>query len=339
MTEKSVWKIFDMYNYLCGYIRYRWCPIREKLFGNGNWTKIRYCAGKRLISRVETNRQIGEALQKGNAYWAGRIGDTEMKAVYAVLAHRMDESKDDRVAATNQMCNNAGFFPNDVALCERFADEMLTACKNIDIQGQWARYMEDYLYVKYQKKTVLSHIEYLEPWSMYLCPKSKVKPWSAMLKGKRVLVIHPFADTIYRQYTENRTKIFENIFDADDILPEFELKTLKAVQTIAGTRDERFENWFEALNWMIEECEKIDFDVAIIGCGAYGYLLADRIKKMEKIAIHLGGATQLLFGIIGKRWEEDNPQFCKMVVNEYWTRPAEHEKVDNLKKIENGCYW
>ena len=46
------------------------------------------------------------------------------------------------------------------------------------------------------------------------------------------------------------------------------------------------------------------FDVAIIGCGAYGMPLAAMLKQAGKQAIHLGGATQLLFGIKGKRWEE-----------------------------------
>ena len=49
---------------------------------------------------------------------------------------------------------------------------------------------------------------------------------------------------------------------------------------------------------------KIDFDVAIIGCGAYGFPLAAKLKQAGKQAIHLAGATQLLFGIKGKRWEE-----------------------------------
>ena len=42
---------------------------------------------------------------------------------------------------------------------------------------------------------------------------------------------------------------------------------------------------------------EIEFDVAIIGCGAYGLPLAVEAKRMGKQAIHMGGATQVLFGI------------------------------------------
>lgn len=99
------------------------------------------------------------------------------------------------------------------------------------------------------------------------------------------------------------------MFDNPDILPEFELKTLKAVQTLAGEKEDRFKTWFEALNYMYTEAMKIDFDIAIIGCGAYGMPLASMLKEAGKKAIHMGGVTQILFGIKGKRWEEE-PAFC-----------------------------
>ena len=51
----------------------------------------------------------------------------------------------------------------------------------------------------------------------------------------------------------------------------------------------------------------------------------------------MGGATQVLFGIIGKRWEA-YPQF-KQIINEYWTRPLSEETPSEYLKVENGCYW
>ena len=61
------------------------------------------------------------------------------------------------------------------------------------------------------------------------------KPFTCALKGKRVLVVSPFAELINRNY-ENREKLFQD----PDWLPEFELHTFKAVQTIAGVKDSRF---------------------------------------------------------------------------------------------------
>ena len=145
-------------------------------------------------------------------------------------------------------------------------------------------------------------------------------------------MIHPFSETIQKQYLKRKY-----LFDNPQILPEFDLYVLKAVQTIADEKDDRFENWFEALDWMYEEAMKIDFDVALIGCGAYGMPLAALIKKAGKQAIHMGGVLQILFGIKGKRWNDD-PVVSKLY-NEYWVNPSKNETPVKAKNIEEGCYW
>ena len=179
--------------------------------------------------------------------------------VYQVMANRRNEKNDGRAEALFRLCDNAGFFPEDMNLGEKFADRMLADCSQIDLIGEWRRFMEDYIYYRYQPNTIMTELHCLEPWNMYMYPKSDIKPCTAALKGKKVLVIHPFTESIRKQYEENRTKIFSRIFDADDILPEFELKTLKAVQTLKSEKDARFETWFDALAWMEDECRKIDF--------------------------------------------------------------------------------
>ena len=83
------------------------------------------------------------------------------------------------------------------------------------------------------------------------------------------------------------------------------LITIKAVQTIAKETDERFSNWFEALDYMKVQILKHEFDIALVGAGAYGTPLCLFINSLNKQAIQSGGATQLLFGIIGKRWEKE----------------------------------
>ena len=52
--------------------------------------------------------------------------------------------------------------------------------------------------------------------------------------------------------------------------------------------------------------DKQDYDICLIGAGAYGFPLAAHVKRKGKKAIHLGGALQLLFGVKGKRWEDPN---------------------------------
>lgn len=175
----------------------------------------------------------------------------------------------------------------------------------------------------------LTYLHYIDP---FRCPEH---PWTEALEGKRVLVIHPQAELIRSQYEKR-----ERLFPGTKILPEFTLIVQKAVQTNAGEVDERYANWFEALEDMYEKAMQEEFDLAILGCGAYGFPLAAKIKAAGRQAVHLGGITQILFGIHGKRWDEDkNHQFLKQYDSEAWVRISDKDKPKDADSVEGGCYW
>ena len=158
-------------------------------------------------------------------------------------------------------------------------------------------------------------------------------PWTAALEGKSILVVHPFAETIEEQYIYKRKNLFKN----ERILPEFsDLQTIKAVQSIAGEPVD-FSDWFAALDYMKNEINKKVFDVALIGCGAYGLPLAAHVKRMGRKAVHMGGVLQFLFGIKGKRYIE-NPQ-SSSYINSYFVSPPDSDKPQNCNIVEGGCYW
>jgi hypothetical protein len=222
------------------------------------------------------------------------------------------------------MLNNAGFFPVDDLSLMKFSELMLKSIRNLNILGSWLDKENNFKIELSNVKTVL--LTDLEPYY-------HLQPWSKILKNKKVLVIHPFEESIKLQYAK-RKLLFKN----PDVLPDFHLSTYKPIQSFAGNHENiGFKTWFEALEFMKRDINKIDFDIAIIGCGAYGFPLASFIKEIGKKSIHLGGATQILFGIKGKRWEEEYDM--SKIFNEHWIRPLEEEKPRNFLNIENGCYW
>ncbi len=222
------------------------------------------------------------------------------------------------------MLNNAGFFPVDNSNLEKFSDLMLKNIQNLDVLGSWLQKENNFKMELSKVKTV----KLIDLESYY-----HVEPWSKVLKNKKVLVIHPFEESIKCQYAK-RKLLFKN----PDVLPDFKLITYKPVQSFAGNHEDiEFKSWFEALDFMKKEISKIDFDIAIIGCGAYGFPLASFIKDIGKKSIHLGGATQILFGIKGKRWELEYDM--AEIFNENWIRPLDVEKPRNFLNVENGCYW
>ncbi len=290
----------------------RWAPIGKRY------------AGKKSLTKIESNKLIADSILSGKPFMASRFGSVELRNVCVGYEMNIGKRQNMDVGMLKQLCNNAGFFPFDKAKAKRFSDLMLELMPEADLMGVWYNPQEDFFI---QTKMPNASVTYIRGLDAYLAPN----PWSKALEGKKVVVVHPFKESILHQY-KNREKIFEN----KDILPEFDLRVVKAVQTVADATDDRFSDWFEALNYMFDEVMSEDFDVAILGCGAYGFPLAAMIKRAGKQAIHLGGATQIMFGIKGGKW--DNADEGKLY-NEYWIRPNESEVPKNHKKVENGCYW
>lgn len=220
----------------------------------------------------------------------------------------------------------SGFF-GEVDQLDDFSRLMEHSLGEMDLLGVWFNQMEDYMIHHYaSKEVILGRLEGLEPW--YL-PE---KPWTRLLKGKKVLVIHPFKDSILTQYEKQR-----ELFPETEILPEFELRCLKAVQTLANQKDPRFETWFDALEYMFREAMKEEFDIALIACGAYGMPLAAKLKEAGKQAVHMGGALQLLFGVRGKRW--DTAAELMPYYSDAWQYPLDCDQLRQKDSVEDACYW
>lgn len=293
----------------------------------------------------KASEQIYNLLASGKPCMIARYGSTEMLAITNYLgvtakhhsALKYIQGKqfawwwEDNVK--DQMTRWSGFFPSTEENLMKFGDMMVEDSKLLDILGSWLpdeKTMITSFNLNLTKVTLLA----LEPyWSK--------NPWSRILEGKKVLVIHPFASLIEQQYKEKR----ELLFVDKQVLPKFDLKTIKAVQSLGG--DCEYSDWFEALDSMKKQMDATDYDIALLGCGAYGFPLAAHAKRMGKQSVHLGGALQLLFGIRGKRW--DNPDYgiqefgkqntYKTLFNDSWVYPSASYIPSNAKQVEGGCYW
>jgi len=280
----------------------------------------------------EANYIIKSLVESDEPCMIGRIGSVEFRGMYKFLKGHHPFSFFRSVfpfwvspTIINALKYNAGFFSDSYSNCCRFADLYYESAKQIDVLGS----------VLEAERLIDAEMHYKKCKLGFIEPFFSSCPWTSALKGKRVLVVHPYAESIQKQYLK-REVLFEN----KEILPEFQsLSLIKAVQTIAG-EETQFNSWFDALRYMEDQVDSIDYDIAIIGCGAYGMPLAAHVKKMGRKAIHLGGPTQLLFGIRGKRWEEEcGEKYKELLNNPNWIRPSEEETPKAAQTIENGCYW
>jgi hypothetical protein len=256
-----------------------------------------------------------------------RLGATELACLCFFLEKRATTSRPYPAVVKAAISSNAGVFPATDAILDRFAEMFLGHVQSADIMAIFfGRYEHVVCNARCPDATFVEF--------GCLAPFGFDTPWTSGLQGRTVLVVHPFADSIMKQYRERR----ELLFATGDVLPEFELKTIRAVQSILNVKV-GFATWFDAYEHMCGQIAATTFDVAIIGAGAYGLPLASFVKGLGKQAVHLGGITQILFGIKGRRWETECADTIGKLFNEHWIRPSDAERPDGYFRIEDGCYW
>ena len=317
--------------------------VYQGIFGKPAYQSVPLC------SIEEGGELIFSMLSKDEPCMIARYGANELSCIsnyleinygeHNVWKNIKGESHDwwwNRGMAKN-MFNVAGFFPTTDDNLSRFSQLMLEDSKIVDAIAVFNP-------VKRWLPKITSYI----PKNVEYFPRVSFdsfildNPWTRVLEGQKILVIHPFAELIESQYAKR-----ELLFDNPAVLPDFELITLKSVQSIGGVTEQGFSNWFEGLDWMIKEIDKITYEIVLIGCGAYGFPLAAHAKRTGHKAVHIGGTLQLLFGIKGKRWEDSKygtvyglPEgsYSQLMDNPSWVRPEEY-RTKQSENAEGACYW
>ncbi len=279
---------------------------------------------EKMLSHNQTIEYIADSLSSDSPFMVSRFGCIEGEVIYRTLFKGpLDIDQPLRSKARN----NAGIAkPNNQTL-KRFSLDYMASVAKADLLAIW-NFPEQ---IKLAQKTAnnnLCALNYIDPVFNFSQTK---KSWTRALQNKNVLIIHPFVNSIQHQYIDKK-----NINIISEILPDFNLLTLIPPQTVDRHNDVPY-SWDEELEMFKKKILNYDFDIAIIGAGGYGAPIASFIKQLGKKSIHLGGVTQLLFGIIGKRWE--NRPYIQDVIGNGWIRPSSDEKHQNSSHIEGGCYW
>ena len=293
-----------------------------------------------ILDLEKSNEYIKNLILSNETFIISRLGigpETHMILEY-ILTNKIN------IKYLNPKENINGIYSksNDINKFEIFCNKYIEAIKNSTALATFSTYIinEQYYFVyKYKLKEI--HSRSLEP---FYCCLENIKPWSHYLYGKKVLVIHPFIESMKNQLFNN-FQIFKDP-NKKIFLDNQEFIFYKSYQTIAGNHIHN--DWLETFTLMCNDIKKLDdefhFDIALLGCGGYGLPLCNFIKmELNKSAIYIGGGLQLLFGIMGHRWE--NRDDWKKIMqdndepNNQFIRPSGDEIINNKNAIENGCYW
>lgn len=285
--------------------------------------------GDRRRPIVDAGPVLMTAIRTAQPMAAGKIGLAELKGLTHFL-RRVEDGQNKRALSmyprytAETLFLNAGVFPQRDDVFDKFGTIYRDAVKDMDVLVSWDLQGELKIFNKLAPLATLVPRTSLDPFF-------SAEPWSFALEGKRVLIVSPFTETIQRQYAR-RTELWRD----SRILPEFTLLAVRCPLS-AGIKPPEHSDWMAALDDLKAQMDAVDFDVVLVGAGAFSLPLVAHAKRRGKVGIHMGGTLQVLFGVYGARWK-DNKEF-QSFINESWVRPNENETPPTAHKIENACYW
>lgn len=275
-----------------------------------------------------TTGRAGNLLMRGllslaRPVFLGRLGSTEAACLSFYLRHRPARPYPNWLV--HELSYSSGMFSHQPEQIDRFARLLMSALEKTDLLAVWNPSGEAHCLPRCcPQQPALVPLHCLRSWTFG-------DPWSELLENRKVAVIHPFRRSIEENYRQRRTLLFHN----QRVLPQFELSVVEAVQGLTG-EETGFPDWFSALEFLKSQLQAVEYDTAIVGCGAYGLPLSAWIRGQGKSVIHMAGKTQLLFGIMGRRWSGQLEPWARI---EHWTRPRPEETPSDFLGMESGCYW
>ena len=281
---------------------------------------------------------IETALRKKEGLLIGRNGTIELETLF----FRLYQSKLKQPYPAHMAVHlerNAGIWPKTDDSIDRWVFTLLEAIRTSDVlvAGWYApiKEMEAKFLDVTNKSAPKIPLRSLEPY--YVEPS---KRWTNLLANKKVAIVNAFTETAIKQI-ENRELIWP--VETDTFLPS--TTTWIPIRTgyspiLAQGRAEWSDNiksWDGAVSNTVKKVIASGAEIVLIGCGGLGMLIGSELRRQGIIAIVMGGAIQVLFGIKGKRWATHD--VIQHFWNDSWVYPADFETPGAATQVEGACYW
>jgi len=230
----------------------------------------------------------------------------------------------------------SGLFPVRKDIFFRWEEEYRSALASLDIVAQWQPgeiyegVLEANIISRECPRAARAGLSLVQ-----LAGRRNTAAWLGPLTGLRWLVIHPFEKTIRAQLPHLAALGIYPEGSRADLGRRARDTLVLACPQFAYMVPPRHRDWFHALEEMksVLQRERQNYDIALVGAGAWSLPLVAEAKRLGKKGMHLGGSLQLLFGIQGVRFDAWG------IYNERWIRPIPEERPANHRLMENGAYW
>jgi len=266
---------------------------------------------------------LKQLIESNTPFAAGKIGATELHAInklYNPLTEKMHP-----IPLTGnieyQITGSAGIHPLHEESFVKFCKYYLNGLSHIDALCLWTNIpFENVLDERYASSDrKLIDLGAFDPNPI----------WTRSLSDKKIAIVSPFVDDY--KYQMDRFSFWDN----QDWFPQrADFQFIESNYSQIIDPENGYLSWDEENKRLQNELMNLhNIDLVLIGCGAIGLPLASWVKtEMKTSAIHMGGPLQLLFGVMGKRWEHRDFN------NEDWIRPS-RQVNGPFSPIDGRCYF
>lgn len=286
---------------------------------------------RHILSGEKSSILLDEVFNDSKPFFAGRLGNAELIILSEIEAFNTGLIDEISVKSHSLLTETTGFFfsnkINRFNELKEFYELYINSLNQLDLLFTFDFGMEPYFANKYlSSKSIIAESSGLEPYLFDI-------NWGKSLINKKILIVHPFKNSIEYQINSNKyNRLFKNGFN----IPKNNIILYKTYQTIGGNNTS-FDSWTQILEKMYSDISSIDYDIVFISAGSYGLPLGFKLFQDNKVVIHVGGALQNYFGIKGSRWKSN--KLFSSIINEHWIEPLKEDYPSNFNDVSYKAYW
>jgi len=283
------------------------------------------------------HRAVATALCEGRGLAVGKLGTAEFQTMFSHVSR-----KGTMLAPRQQMFLNAGLWPaTESAIVDWQRCLATEVLPNMDAIVAWnePKAVEEAVFraagVPLECRRIC--LRSLEPFYQ----TEAAAMWSqALSAGTKIAVVSPFSASVAKQIPHLSLLFPQPIWPAGIVFETVQTGCSPALDVegpAAWPPALLAAGWRGAVADVVERVVATGARVAVVGCGALSLPICAALKTRGLVAIHTGGATQVLFGIRGARWTQHS--VISKMFNEHWITPSPDETPRNYTRVEGGCYW
>ena len=300
--------------------------------------------------KIQGFERYGALLSGGRAVLVTRASGVEAVAIALVLRRRRErrgrgrETDEDLRRHMATLAHNAGIFVTCAESLDVFVDSAIDAYLRSDLVLLWdgnvGRQFDGCLeHLTTRRRDLPTCAAYaIEPYYFFGQPGyDAVNPY----ERKTILVVSSHVDSMRSQVDSGN---YLRCFAPYGVFRDCVFKFVRPPQTQAGNHGGR--DWRANLPRLVEDVRSAgEFDIALVSCGGYGQVVTNYIHRdLGKSAVYVGGPLQLFFGVMGKRWTDNQVITGHRRRNRrFWIEPLESDRPPNAEGVgeifEAGCYW